>query len=198
MIKKCSVCGHVKPLPQYSKFARSADGLKSECKQCSNKRSRRYRAENSAEISDRERTYRENNRDTILERKRGYNSDPVNRERNVEKCRSYYAANKTKFADRKFVRNYGISLTEYNKMVSSQSGQCAICKGVFGFDKTTRGHVDHDHVTGKVRGLLCSNCNHGIGKFKDDPEVIREAARYVEQGGVDCESVYEERGILMV
>ena len=62
-------------------------------------------------------------------------------------------------------------------MLDAQDYLCAICKG--GPDGRGRLHVDHDHESGRVRGLLCSNCNLGLGKFKDDPALVREAARYL-------------------
>ena len=60
-------------------------------------------------------------------------------------------------------------------MFEAQGGLCAICR------TAPAAHVDHDHDTGEVRELLCFNCNGGLGQFKDDPEVLRAAARYVER-----------------
>ena len=74
---------------------------------------------------------------------------------------------------------YGISLDDYNAMLERQSGKCAICKTT---DPGRRNKfcVDHNHRTGEVRGLLCEECNLGIGKLKDDPEILRKAATYLE------------------
>lgn len=80
---------------------------------------------------------------------------------------------------------YGIGLTDFNRMLAAQGGLCAICRqppteklnqhiGVRGL------HVDHDHATGAVRGLLCTNCNGSLGKMKDSPELLRAAADYLE------------------
>jgi len=87
---------------------------------------------------------------------------------------------KMKHAD--LARHYGISLKEYNAMVESQDGKCAIC----GVDetleirgKTVRLAVDHCHTTGKVRGLLCAKCNQGIGCLKDDVELLQSAIDYL-------------------
>ena len=63
----------------------------------------------------------------------------------------------------------------------SEDGACAICGGPS--DPKQGFKVDHDHETGHVRGLLCSNCNFGIGHFRDDPEVIARAIAYVRRGG---------------
>ena len=60
-------------------------------------------------------------------------------------------------------------------MLAAQGGLCAICRNA------PAAHVDHDHDTGEVRELLCFNCNGGLGQFKDDPEVLRAAADYVER-----------------
>lgn len=78
---------------------------------------------------------------------------------------------------------YGIDHNTYKKMEESQNSLCAIC-GTPGF--TMREHhwkklvVDHDHKTGVVRGLLCHNCNRALGLLKDDPEVIKNAVKYLE------------------
>ena len=77
-----------------------------------------------------------------------------------------------------YKRKYGITLADYNQMFSDQGGACAICNT----HQCATGRalaVDHDHQTGKVRGLLCQACNTAIGKLKDDPELIKKAAEYV-------------------
>jgi len=75
---------------------------------------------------------------------------------------------------------YGITKDEYEAMLAGQDGRCAICRvdtpgGKGGW------HVDHDHDTKVIRGLLCHHCNIGVGQFKDDPEILRAAADYLER-----------------
>lgn len=74
---------------------------------------------------------------------------------------------------------YGITHDEYEAMLARQKGRCAIC----GADtpRAAKPHfaVDHDHVTGQVRGVLCHPCNTGIGQLQDDPNVIAAALKYV-------------------
>lgn len=78
------------------------------------------------------------------------------------------------------LRAYGISVADYERLLAEQGGACAICGRVdSGNAKDTRLHVDHCHATGRVRGLLCTNCNHGLGKFADSPERIERAALYL-------------------
>jgi hypothetical protein len=72
-------------------------------------------------------------------------------------------------------RRYGITAEEADYLLALQNGLCAIC-GLAAAD-----HVDQDHATGAVRELLCFNCNGGLGQFKDDPDVLRAAADYVER-----------------
>ncbi len=80
--------------------------------------------------------------------------------------------------------SYGINLADYEAMLQGQDGVCAICHKA---PKGTRNgkvlHVDHDHNSGKLRQLLCTNCNTGLGKFMDDPELLKLAAIYLESHG---------------
>lgn len=82
---------------------------------------------------------------------------------------------------------FGLSMAEYDEMLKAQNGVCAICAAPETAKSTSterdkkRLSVDHNHTTGKVRGLLCSMCNSAIGKLKDDPEIIRRAANYIER-----------------
>lgn len=71
-------------------------------------------------------------------------------------------------------RQYGITQAEYDAMADAQDGKCAIC----GVEKPML-HVDHDHKTQLVRGLLCGPCNRGIGLFWDNPKLLSAAARYL-------------------
>ena len=75
---------------------------------------------------------------------------------------------------------YGITLQEWNVLLAKQKGGCAICHTTTPGGRTKQFHVDHDHVTGKVRGLLCSKCNQAIGLLSDSPVTIRAALVYVE------------------
>jgi len=82
-------------------------------------------------------------------------------------------------------QKYGITLKEYKKLFKKQSGQCAICGTI---DPKSTGKyntfsIDHDHKTGKIRGLLCSNCNCGLGFFDDNPRTLIAAANYLMQNG---------------
>jgi hypothetical protein len=77
-------------------------------------------------------------------------------------------------------RLYGLSIEQYDALLASQGGGCAICgeRGDGGRWRR-RLHVDHDHRTGKVRGLLCHGCNVGVGHFDDSPELMQRAAAYL-------------------
>lgn len=87
------------------------------------------------------------------------------------------------FKNQELRKEFGISLDDYQRMLSDQGGQCGICGSTSGgtrHGKNKAFAVDHCHETGKVRGLLCEACNQGIGKMKDDPVLLRKAADYIE------------------
>lgn len=77
------------------------------------------------------------------------------------------------------LRLYGLTQAGWDALIKHQGNQCAVCKTDRPGGRGERWHIDHDHVTGQVRGLLCHRCNMGIGFLLDDPEIIRAAARYV-------------------
>ena len=79
-------------------------------------------------------------------------------------------------------KTYGITLEDYNLMLERQNGRCAICNGqeIFrGKGKIHNLSVDHCHASGKVRGLLCRNCNQVIGTFKEDIQRFKNAIKYL-------------------
>jgi hypothetical protein len=71
---------------------------------------------------------------------------------------------------------YGLTGEDFNRMLAVQGGRCAICALA-----APLLHVDHNHATGAVRALLCRECNVGLGKFRDDPVLLRSAAAYLER-----------------
>jgi nitrate/TMAO reductase-like tetraheme cytochrome c subunit len=91
---------------------------------------------------------------------------------------NYRIAHRTEIQDSYLKRRFGISRKEVNRMARKQNGECAICKKAFNEIKQSR-QVDHDHVTGKVRGILCHKCNRGLGLFNDNPGTLLAAASYV-------------------
>lgn len=81
---------------------------------------------------------------------------------------------------RRLQRDYGLTQEEYDSLFDQQLGFCAICHQAPG----KRGlAVDHHHLTGKVRGLLCDRCNTGLGLFRDMPMWLRQAADYLDEHG---------------
>jgi hypothetical protein len=78
------------------------------------------------------------------------------------------------------LRAYGITVEQFESMLAKQGGGCAICGQANGPGRGERLHVDHCHSTGRVRGLLCLKCNHGIGNFSDDTSRMRAAIRYLD------------------
>lgn len=94
------------------------------------------------------------------------------RRRNQKPERKRYNRNKN------LLRDYGITLEQFEDKWQTQNGQCAICCGDLEMGKG--GHaVDHDHTSGLVRGLLCKPCNNGLGHLQDSVEVLRSALRYL-------------------
>jgi hypothetical protein len=79
-----------------------------------------------------------------------------------------------------YIRTYGITLQDKLDMIAAQDNKCAICKTDLLSLPDANVHVDHCHTTGKVRGILCLACNHGLGRFDDSPEALRAAADYIE------------------
>ena len=107
---------------------------------------------------------------------------------NKEDRREYMRESRKAFPlvwkERHLQKKFSISLAEYGEMLVAQGGKCAICNQPEmqlrnGTKKSLA--VDHDHATGKIRGLLCTGCNQGIGKLKDDRNVLLSAIQYLDK-----------------
>lgn len=95
-----------------------------------------------------------------------------------------YCSKECKGKNAYYKRNYGITDADLTKKKAEQGNKCFLC-GSEGFLIGKNNHseklvVDHCHETGRVRKLLCQNCNRGLGLFQDNPELLRKAADYVE------------------
>lgn len=157
--KVCAKCHSLIALSDFHKNRSSSDGLQSCCKLCSSLYSKAYYAKNGDYIRSR----------TKLSNK---------------KLRSRRKMEDPEYNTRRALRvKYSMSLEDYQAMLSSQAGGCAICgASVSGRKNQERLIVDHCHSSGRVRGLLCHRHNIGLGSFRDSPEELRMAADYLERG----------------
>lgn len=158
----------------------SSGKVHSYCRQCDTEKAREYARANRDEINAR--------------RKERYWSDPEyrakviardcarakeNRAAITAKARERREANPRKYKDKRLKESFGIPIELYEAMLGLQGGGCAICRiDLAGLNKK-HVHVDHDHVTGRVRAILCHHCNVGIGHFKDDPGLLHSAINYL-------------------
>lgn len=92
--------------------------------------------------------------------------------------REYYTKNQEKAREKSLKKWYGITLADYNQMFADQNGFCLIC-GVHQSQVKKTFCVDHDHETGEIRGLLCDQCNKGLGQFEDNPSLLQRAIDYL-------------------
>lgn len=146
--KTCSLCKKDKPRSEFYLREQSVDGYGGQCKECRIRYSRIYAGKNP---------------DVPIKSMRAY------------RCRipNY----KEEQREKKLIKKYGLSTEQYQAILLSQNGVCAICQKPP--RPGTQLDVDHCHGSGRVRGLLCRTCNAGLGLFRDNPEMLRVAARYV-------------------
>jgi len=93
----------------------------------------------------------------------------------ITKSRPSYLINQW---EKDLIRDYGIQVGDYNRLFIEQSGRCAVC-GIHQSELKKRLCVDHDHKTGKVRGLLCTRCNIILGFVHDDPNLLVCLSEYL-------------------
>jgi hypothetical protein len=106
----------------------------------------------------------------------------ANREKELAQMAEWRGRNPGPHADArrrsKLRVKYGLTIEGYNALLDKQGGVCAVC----GHNVSKRAlHVDHDHGTGKVRGLLCNKCNRGMGLLGDDVTLLKSAIAYLER-----------------
>ena len=163
-MKRCKQCGETKPVDEFYVNATSKDGRRAECKVCNLAgRARKYAA-NPQPYIDRVKKWQQDNPERLSAYRREYRRRP-----------------ERKAADREghLQRKYGISIADYERMFDEQGGVCAICGEARPEERTL--HVDHDHATRVIRGLLCFRCNQAIGSLQEDHDIFQAAADYLDR-----------------
>ena len=167
----CSRCKEAKTEDNFYKHPSiKPDGVRKKCNSCRNAYRRSAHAKNPSIVSNQKKMWAKNNREHV-----------------AKKAREYRAKNPLKFKSYSLMKDFGITLEQFNAMLISQNYVCKIC-GQPELSRHQNGKtkdlaVDHRHKTDKVRGLLCWRCNTGIGKLLDSPELLRRAAEYVDKDG---------------
>ncbi len=114
-----------------------------------------------------------------------FNRDTSHWTGHSHRCRSCAKARladlSPEYRRRQRLKRYGITPEEYDRILAAQGGGCGICGGPLPPYRTFY-EIDHDHFTGLVRGLLCPNCNLGLGQFQDSKELLLRALAYLKDG----------------
>jgi len=177
--KICFKCKEEKLIEFFYTDIIKKDGLSSYCKECRKLYVEKYYADNKNEYLE----HYKKNRDKILLQSKKYGL--ANKEKISEYAKKYYELYKEEYRiyqKKHNIQSYGITMNDYDNMYIEQNGVCAICgkpETRYKGDKQVLS-IDHDHVTGKVRGLLCNSCNTAIGLFKDDLGILASAFEYLE------------------
>lgn len=148
----------VKPISDYGVDKTTKDGHRYSCKECYNAQQREYAKNNKQLIKDR-------NAKRSKERKAYYQSS-----KGIESSRRAHLK-----------RKYSMTLEDYNQLSEDQNHTCAICYTEETSQRNNFLSVDHDHLTGRVRGLLCNTCNRALGLFNDNIELLNNSIKYLEQ-----------------
>jgi len=178
-VKRCKDCGETKPLDEFYANATGKDGRRLECKACNlAARARKYAADPQPHIARVKKWQREN-----AERLNAYRREYRNRPERKAADRAGYLG-----------RKYGMTIADYERLFGEQQGVCAICGEPRPEERTL--HVDHDHATGAIRGLLCFRCNNALGDFREEHELFRRAADYLDRDDELAGLVRERAGTL--
>lgn len=140
----------------------------------------KWHKENREHLTNYNRTWREKNPEKAKANRKAWEDENRDKVREYNRKSSLKRTQQTR--EYGLMRNHGITWEEYSAMLEKQGGGCAICGG----QNTKRKKilcVDHDHDTGKIRGLLCDSCNRGLGMLGDSLSHIMNVVKYLEESG---------------
>jgi len=187
--KTCKKCGVEKPFSDFITEKNRNDGITSGCRVCVNARRRlKIRRRVAKPVKTCTRCGIEKPLAEFAKHKYAKIDGHLNQ---CSVCRNKYQSDygkKNRVRRREYVRfhsrkhvlkkQYKLTIEDYTNLYNSQGGKCAICdKEIALMAHST--HVDHCHISGKVRGVLCRLCNQGLGSFKDNEESLRKAINYL-------------------
>jgi hypothetical protein len=178
-VKRCKACGEVKLFADFYANKLGRDGLCPECKACNlAARRAKYEADPKPYIA-RVKKWQHENAERVNEYRHEYRRRP-----------------ERKRADRDghLRRKYGIGIDDFDRLLLKQSGTCAICEEPSPVEGSL--HVDHDHASGRVRGLLCVSCNNALGAFRESLDIFQRAADYLDRDDELAALVRERAGAL--
>jgi len=145
-----------------------------------------YYEANKEKVKASNKAYREANKEKVKANNKAYKE--ANKEKAIAYAKAYRKANKEKLSSnnkRYYLKvKYGITLKEKNFILKKQNNKCKICKITIHKNKKLKNNtacIDHCHTTNKLRGILCSMCNKGLGHFKDSTEILTNAITYLEE-----------------
>src|SRR5580658_1512140 len=122
---------------------------------------------------DAQRRYRARHQFAIRERRKSRHA------LDLAQSRARYAANPGRYREQFLIRKYGLTLAAFDAMFAAQGGRCASCQTDEFVGPGKKPHVDHDHYTGEVRGLVCVRCNVILGMAQDDCARLEACIRYL-------------------
>ena len=173
MEKSCTRCAGIKPLEEFTKDRSQKDGLSKWCKKCKSISDKRYKCHSGGGkksddvVNEIERELFRNGRKTAIPKNGKRGRKPLTEEqlKLVKKVENYNTR----------LGRYGITKEQHEQLLISQAYKCAICPK----EITLSDHIDHCHLTSVVRGILCRNCNLGLGLFMDDISILESAIKYL-------------------
>jgi hypothetical protein len=175
----CSACKGEFPTSSFHKAVKTTRGYQYKCKACVSitDKSEHRKAYQRVKVAQ----WHADNPDKRKEQKRRHYEK--HKDRIDQRAKDWYENNKERHVHNALLRKYGVTLEQYNLLRAQQDFRCAICND-HEDSVGKKMFVDHDHVTGKIRKLLCTKCNVGIGMLKDSADIMERAAKYIRDHNV--------------
>lgn len=184
-MKQCVVCKCVKPYTAFSRCTQSSSGHKPACKICASVRAKRYRRTAKQRESICTPAQKRCGQCGEVKPSADFYRDIACHDGLHNQCKKCllsaqhksYMNNPTRPIAARIKRAYGMTVEDYDRILAQQNGRCRICRRP---PERTRLCIDHNHESGQVRGLLCSNCNALLGLARESQSILQAAIEYLD------------------